>query len=128
MRSFPLVRIPPSLRILRGNPSAKSTEYNRSSTQSRGELPVDSIKLTLMQGQMSSRELYTQLITPPELKPLDWKRSRVRREQLISLGVPVNLDEVSDTQETSRLSADNHLSNPGRLDAPTTIKNRHQGR
>lgn len=41
-----------------------------------------------------SRDLYAQLITPPILKPLDWKRSRVRREQLISLGIPVNLDEV----------------------------------
>jgi hypothetical protein len=28
------------------------------------------------------------------LKPLDWTRSRVRREHLISMGVPVNLDEV----------------------------------
>ncbi|GHJ88614.1 hypothetical protein NliqN6_5016 [Naganishia liquefaciens] len=46
----------------------------------------------------TSRELYTQLITPPDLKPLDWKRSRVRREQLISLGVPVNLDEVDSTR------------------------------
>jgi hypothetical protein len=25
---------------------------------------------------------------------LDWTRSRVRREHLINLGVPVNLDEV----------------------------------
>lgn len=44
---------------------------------------------------MDSRDLYAQLITPPILKPLDWKRSRVRREQLISLGIPVNLDEAS---------------------------------
>jgi hypothetical protein len=35
---------------------------------------------------ISSRDAYAQ--------PLDWTRSRVRREHLISMGVPVNLDEV----------------------------------
>lgn len=34
------------------------------------------------------------------LKPLDWTRSRVRRDHLIAMGVPVNLDEV----ESHRLS------------------------
>jgi len=43
---------------------------------------------------MSSRDAYAQLTTAPILKPLDWTRSRVRREHLISMGVPVNLDEV----------------------------------
>ena len=42
----------------------------------------------------SSRDAYAQLTTAPILKPLDWTRSRVRREHLISMGVPVNLDEV----------------------------------
>lgn len=42
-----------------------------------------------------SRDVYAQLTTAPMLKPLDWTRSRVRREHLISMGVPVNLDEVS---------------------------------
>ncbi|KAI5455019.1 hypothetical protein NCC49_002294 [Naganishia albida] len=47
----------------------------------------------------SSRDLYAQLVEPPSgLKPLEWKRSRVRREMLISLGVPVNLDEVDTTR------------------------------
>ncbi|GFZ44555.1 hypothetical protein JCM24511_02279 [Saitozyma sp. JCM 24511] len=49
----------------------------------------------------SSRDAYVQLNTPPMLKPLDWTRSRVRREHLISMGVPVNLDEV----DSHRLSA-----------------------
>ena len=35
------------------------------------------------------------------LKSLDWTRSRVRREHLISMGVPVNLDEV----DSHRLSS-----------------------
>jgi hypothetical protein len=46
------------------------------------------------QGLMGSRDVYAQLTTAPMLKPLDWTRSRVRREHLISMGVPVNLDEV----------------------------------
>ncbi|OXH41627.1 hypothetical protein J008_00512 [Cryptococcus neoformans] len=49
----------------------------------------------------SSRDAYAQLTTPPLTKPLDWTRSRVRREHLISMGVPVNLDEV----DSHRLSA-----------------------
>nr|XP_019048206.1 hypothetical protein I302_01971 [Kwoniella bestiolae CBS 10118]OCF27136.1 hypothetical protein I302_01971 [Kwoniella bestiolae CBS 10118] len=49
----------------------------------------------------SSRDAYAQLTTAPMLKPLDWTRSRVRREHLISMGVPVNLDEV----DSHRLSA-----------------------
>ena len=31
---------------------------------------------------------------PPEIPPVNWTRSRIRRQQLIALGVPVNLDEV----------------------------------
>ncbi|KAK8844764.1 hypothetical protein IAR55_006614 [Kwoniella newhampshirensis] len=49
----------------------------------------------------SSRDTYAQLTTAPMLKPLDWTRSRVRRDHLISMGVPVNLDEV----DSHRLSA-----------------------
>lgn len=48
-----------------------------------------------------SRDAYAQLTTAPMLKPLDWTRSRVRRDHLISMGVPVNLDEV----DSHRLSA-----------------------
>ena len=83
-----------SVPILLGNPSGKSTESNRSFIPKRGGLKCHT-DLAPTDIFTSSRELYTQLITPPDLKPLDWKRSRVRREQLISLGVPVNLDEVS---------------------------------
>lgn len=31
---------------------------------------------------------------PPPLKPPNWKQSRIRRQHLIALGIPVNLDEV----------------------------------
>lgn len=40
-----------------------------------------------------SRSLWKQLITPPPLQPPNWTQSRIRRLFLISLGVPVALDE-----------------------------------
>ncbi|KAF8913749.1 hypothetical protein CPB84DRAFT_1757425 [Gymnopilus junonius] len=43
----------------------------------------------------SSREMYKLLLqTPPPTKPPNWTRSRIRRQHLIALGIPVNLDEV----------------------------------
>ncbi|KAJ7068465.1 hypothetical protein C8F01DRAFT_1208020 [Mycena amicta] len=42
-----------------------------------------------------SRELYTMLFqSPPPTKAPNWTRSRIRRQHLITLGIPVNLDEV----------------------------------
>jgi hypothetical protein len=43
----------------------------------------------------SSRDLYTNLLEfPLQMKPPNWTRSRIRRQHLIALGIPVNLDEV----------------------------------
>ena len=42
-----------------------------------------------------SRDLYNMLFkSPPPTKPPNWTRSRIRRQHLIALGIPVNLDEV----------------------------------
>ncbi|KAI0065936.1 hypothetical protein BV25DRAFT_1610559 [Artomyces pyxidatus] len=43
-----------------------------------------------------SRALYQSLFpaSPPPAQPPNWTRSRIRRQHLIMLGVPVNLDEV----------------------------------
>ncbi|KAF9055018.1 hypothetical protein BDZ89DRAFT_938070 [Hymenopellis radicata] len=42
-----------------------------------------------------SRDLYSVLVqSPPPTKPPNWIRSRIRRQHLIALGIPVNLDEV----------------------------------
>lgn len=38
--------------------------------------------------------MYKTLIQTPPTKPSNWTRSRIRRQHLISLGIPVNLDEV----------------------------------
>ncbi|TEB30097.1 hypothetical protein FA13DRAFT_1733907 [Coprinellus micaceus] len=43
----------------------------------------------------SSRQMHKSLLHPPSsLRPPNWTRSRIRRQHLISLGIPVNLDEV----------------------------------
>ncbi|KAF6762176.1 hypothetical protein DFP72DRAFT_878193 [Ephemerocybe angulata] len=43
----------------------------------------------------SSRQVYKMLLEPPSSsRPPNWTRSRIRRQHLISLGIPVNLDEV----------------------------------
>ena len=44
----------------------------------------------------SSRQLYNALLppTPPSFQPVNWTRSRIRRQHLIHLGIPINLDEV----------------------------------
>ncbi|KAK6339004.1 hypothetical protein TWF696_009800 [Orbilia brochopaga] len=48
-----------------------------------------------------SQSLWTQLCTPPPLQPPNWKLSRIRRIFLVSLGVPVDLDEIlpADTKQ-----------------------------
>lgn len=44
-----------------------------------------------------SRQLFTDLTSMPSVRPIDWVRSRTRRDYLISMGVPVNLDEIHST-------------------------------
>jgi Domain of unknown function (DUF5102) len=42
-----------------------------------------------------SRDLYNTIFhSPPPTKPPNWTRSRIRQQHLISLGIPVNLDEI----------------------------------
>ncbi|CAO1624955.1 unnamed protein product [Parajaminaea phylloscopi] len=42
----------------------------------------------------SSRRVLATLAKPPQLEPVDWLRSRTRKDFYISLGVPINLDEL----------------------------------
>ena len=50
-----------------------------------------------------SRSLWKQLITPPPLQPPNWTQSRIRRLFLISLGVPVDLDEILPPSKQKKL-------------------------
>ncbi|KIW08671.1 hypothetical protein, variant 2 [Verruconis gallopava] len=50
-----------------------------------------------------SASLYSQLIAPPPLAPPNWLRSRIRRLFLVSLGVPVDLDEILPASKQKKL-------------------------
>ncbi|KAF2731611.1 hypothetical protein EJ04DRAFT_526014 [Polyplosphaeria fusca] len=50
-----------------------------------------------------SMSLWSQLIAPPPLQPPDWVRSRIRRLFLVSLGVPVDLDEILPASKQKKL-------------------------
>ncbi|KAL8280414.1 hypothetical protein RQP46_007062 [Phenoliferia psychrophenolica] len=63
----------------------------------------------------SARTLLTTLSSLPPLRPLDWRRSKIRREHLIALGVPVNLDDSADTKPLASLVLPSQQSQPNRL-------------
>lgn len=50
-----------------------------------------------------SASLWSQLVAPPPLQPPDWIRSRIRRLFLVSLGVPVDLDEILPASKQKKL-------------------------
>ena len=50
-----------------------------------------------------SRSLWKQLITPPPLQPPNWTKSHIRRLFLVSLGVPVDLDEILPPSKQKKL-------------------------
>ncbi|TLS29505.1 hypothetical protein PpBr36_01110 [Pyricularia pennisetigena] len=50
-----------------------------------------------------SASLWAQLVAPPPLQPPDWIRSRIRRLFLVSLGVPVDLDEILPASKQKKL-------------------------
>ncbi|KAK0327321.1 hypothetical protein LTR82_002084 [Friedmanniomyces endolithicus] len=50
-----------------------------------------------------SQALWQQLVSPPPVAPPNWTRSRIRRLFLVSLGVPVDLDEILPPSKQKRL-------------------------
>ncbi|KXJ95745.1 hypothetical protein Micbo1qcDRAFT_28502 [Microdochium bolleyi] len=50
-----------------------------------------------------SASLWSQLAAPPPLQPPDWIRSNIRRLFLVSLGVPVDLDEILPASKQKKL-------------------------
>ena len=50
-----------------------------------------------------SHSLWSQLMAPPALQPPNWVRSRTRRLFLVSLGVPVDLDEILPASKQKKL-------------------------
>ncbi|OAT09125.1 hypothetical protein BDBG_04684 [Blastomyces gilchristii SLH14081] len=50
-----------------------------------------------------SRSLWSQLVSPPPLQPANWTKSHIRRVFLVSLGVPVDLDEILPASKQKKL-------------------------
>ncbi|MCJ1469566.1 hypothetical protein MMC07_008200 [Pseudocyphellaria aurata] len=68
-----------------------------------------------------SLSLWSQLVAPPPLQPPNWVRSRIRRLFLVSLGVPVDLDEILPASKQKKLilpstavPSDSHSPSDGR--------------
>lgn len=63
-------------------------------------IPSDQNSIFLTDRSLS---LWSQLVAPPPLQPPNWVRSRIRRLFLVSLGVPVNLDEILPASKQKKL-------------------------
>ncbi|KAI9719278.1 MAG: hypothetical protein M1812_003608 [Candelaria pacifica] len=67
-----------------------------------------------------SLSLWSQLVAPPPLQPPNWLRSRIRRLFLVSLGVPVDLDEILPASKQKKLVLPSiHLSSESRSPRPS---------
>ena len=76
------------------------------------------------------RDLLESLSSPPDLPPVSWKRSKTRRLHLITLGIPVNLDEMAESTaaplstlvlpsiRTTNLTNGSRASSPAPMSAP----------
>ncbi|KAI9788508.1 MAG: hypothetical protein M1816_006848 [Peltula sp. TS41687] len=63
-----------------------------------------------------SLSLWSQLVAAPPLQPPNWVRSRIRRLFLVSLGVPVDLDEILPASKQKKLVLPS-LQRPPRSDS-----------
>ncbi|EGO53658.1 hypothetical protein NEUTE1DRAFT_133983 [Neurospora tetrasperma FGSC 2508] len=70
-----------------------------------------------------SASLWSQLVAPPPLQPPDWIRSRIRRLFLVSLGVPVDLDEILPASKQKKLVLPS-LGDPDAADDDRTGRSR----
>lgn len=70
-----------------------------------------------------SLSLWQQLVSPPPMQPPNWTRSRIRRLFLVSLGVPVDLDEILPPSKQKRLVLPN-INLPSSSPRPSTALDR----
>ncbi|KAK4220101.1 hypothetical protein QBC37DRAFT_407840 [Rhypophila decipiens] len=71
-----------------------------------------------------SASLWSQLVAPPPLQPPDWIRSRIRRLFLVSLGVPVDLDEILPASKQKKLVLPSLLH---RVSSTGSLRNSNDG-
>jgi hypothetical protein len=68
-----------------------------------------------------SRSLWKQLVTPPPLQPPNWTQSRIRRLFLVSLGVPVDLDEILPPAKQKKLVLPDINFSPRKSESDKTL-------
>ncbi|OOF96024.1 hypothetical protein ASPCADRAFT_207369 [Aspergillus carbonarius ITEM 5010] len=74
-----------------------------------------------------SLSLWSQLVAPPPLQPQNWVKSRIRRLFLVSLGVPVDLDEILPASKQKKLILPSvNLDDTRPSSAPPTAHSRSQ--
>lgn len=72
-----------------------------------------------------SRDLFNNIVKlAPPTKPPNWVRSKIRRQHLIALGIPVNLDEVLEPQANTK-SMPSLQVNTRPMSAPPGPRNGH---
>lgn len=91
-----------------------STTQAQEASVSSDDIPADSPIFPTER----SRSLWKQLITPPPLQPPNWTQSRIRRLFLISLGVPVYLNEILPPSKQKKLILPD-ITLPSRNSTPT---------
>ncbi|WPH03274.1 Hypothetical protein R9X50_00615100 [Acrodontium crateriforme] len=74
-----------------------------------------------------SLSLWQQLVSPPPMQPPNWTRSRIRRLFLVSLGVPVDLDEILPPSKQKRLILPNINLPSGSPRASSAVERLKQG-
>ena len=103
-------------------PSTKDLTHSKPSSTASETSNPNPIFLT-----PRSASLWAQLVAPPPLQPPNWVRSRIRRLFLVSLGVPVDLDEILPASKQKKLILPSTL---GRNDSPSrssSDRNRRDG-
>ncbi|KAK7682925.1 hypothetical protein QCA50_013958 [Cerrena zonata] len=55
-----------------------------------------------------SKQIFEELSNIPHLQPPNWIKLKIRHNLLIKLGVPINLDELNEKEEQSRLQVKQH--------------------
>ncbi|KAK4555891.1 hypothetical protein LTR86_007111 [Recurvomyces mirabilis] len=84
--------------------------------------PIDPTKTSPFLSDRS-HSLWQQLVSPPPMQPPNWTRSRIRRLFLVSLGVPVDLDEILPPSKQKRLVLPN-INLPSASPRPSTTLDR----
>ncbi|KAJ5933907.1 hypothetical protein N7454_006236 [Penicillium verhagenii] len=82
-------------------PSTTSSPHLKTSAPSPPVEPIPDP--TAIFSTERSLSLWSQLVAPPPLQPQNWVKSRIRRLFLVSLGVPVDLDEILPASKQKKL-------------------------